>query len=96
MNKISIDAKGFNFFDYELDIMREKLGFEFKKLKKNGNYRDVFHGKVISYKVLEDPVPVEATKERLSFLENELPYMLNAIKVENKLKEVKNKIKVKV
>jgi len=81
-----MDAKGFNFFDYELDILRNKLGFEFKKLKKRGKY-----GKIISYRVLEDPVPVEATKERLSFLENELPYMLNAIKIENKLKkEVKD------
>ena len=82
MNKISMNAKGFHFFDYELDILREKLGFEFTKLKRNGK-----HGKVISYKVLEDPIPVEATRERLSALKNELPYMLNAIKFENKLKE---------
>ena len=82
MNKISMNAKDFHFFDYELDILREKLGFEFKKLKRRRSY-----GKVISYKVLEDPVPVEATRERLSALKNELPYMLNAIKIENKLEE---------
>lgn len=82
MNKISMQAKGFHFFDYELDILRVGLGFEFKKLEKRGTY-----GKVVSYRVLEDPIPVGATKGRLHFLKNVLPYVLNAVKFENLLKE---------
>lgn len=81
METIAFNFKGFYFFDYELEILKEKLGLEFKHLKRRRQKRPYRH--LIVYKVLEDPEPVEATKERLFSLKHELPFMLNAISFED-------------
>ena len=70
MSKISFDAKGLYFFDYEIEALKE-VGFVFdKKLRKKRGQK----GRV--FKVVENPDPIENNPEREKFIKEMLPFMM--------------------
>ena len=72
MSKISFDAKGLYFFDYEIEALRV-AGFVFDKLKKKrGQKRRVF-------RVMKNPEPIECTREIENYIKNVLPLKMGPI-----------------
>lgn len=87
MNKISLDAKGFYFFDFEIDALKE-AGFVFKKLKKKRSQK----GRV--FRIIKNPEPIEFTPERKRFIKNDLPLKMGAIYIEDNINIKKRKFNI--
>lgn len=88
MNKISLDAKGFYFFDFEIKAL-EEVGFVFNKLKKKRGQK----GRV--FRVIKNPEPIEYTTERERFIKKELPLKMGAIYIEDNINIKKRKFNTK-
>ena len=83
---ISLNAKDFYFFDWEIKLL-EEIGFKFPSMEiANKASRSIcVRGKrvkntVYEYRVTENPKPIKSTPKRRQLLE-ELPYKMNAINV---------------
>ena len=86
MNKISFDAKGFYFFDYEIEALKE-AGFVFKKLKKKRGQK----GRV--FRIVKNPEPIECTPEREWFIKKELSLRMGPIYIEDRIHVEKREFK---
>lgn len=71
--------KGFYFFDWEIELLKE-IGFQFPKLKKTNELKDGRGNSSCTYRILENPHPIKLNSKRRKLLE-ELPYKMNAINV---------------
>ncbi len=78
MNKISLDAKGLYFFDFEIEALK-KAGFVFKKLKKKRGQQ----GRV--FRMTENPEPIKWTPERAAYINKELPLKMGPLYIENNM-----------
>lgn len=78
MSRICLEAKGFYFFDYEIEALKE-AGFVFKKLKKKRGQK----GRV--FRIVKNPEPIECTPEREWFIKKELPLRMGPIYIEDNI-----------
>jgi len=78
MSRISLDAKGQYFFDFEIEALK-KAGFIFKKLKKKRGQK----GKV--FRMTKNPEPIEWTPEREAYISKELPLKMGPLYIEDNI-----------
>ncbi len=78
MNKISLEAKGQYFFDFEIKALKE-AGFIFKKLKKKRGQQ----GRV--FRITKNPEPIEWTPERAEYVNKELPLKMGPLRIEDNI-----------
>lgn len=74
MSRIYFDAKGYYYFDYEIEALKE-VGFVFPKLKKKRGQK----GRV--FRVMKNPEPIECTPQREKFIKEELPFFMGPIEI---------------